>query len=133
LLPPAVEVPVEATPEVVKAIDKPAIAREAIERLGLDGSMEPGELLDNLVVQQLGSTLFIRLSYRDANPGRVQRIPNAVAKVASEEIRQETPYVYDLRIHVWEDLETRGGEVCTFTCCWWWVAKRAPRETCSPA
>jgi hypothetical protein len=60
------------------AIDNPATARAAIKRLGLDGSMEPGGLLENLTVEQLESTVFIRLSYKDADPERAQRIANAV-------------------------------------------------------
>ncbi len=54
-------------------------------------------------VKQEGSTVVIQLSYRDTIPQRAQRIANAVAKVASEEIRQEAPFVYDLRIDVWDD------------------------------
>jgi uncharacterized protein involved in exopolysaccharide biosynthesis len=99
LIPLAVEIPPEAPRE---AIDKPAIAREAIERLGLDGSMEPAELLENLTVEREEATSFIRLSYRDGDPQRAQRIANAVLEVASEERHQVTDQV-DLRIGVWED------------------------------
>jgi capsular polysaccharide biosynthesis protein len=101
--PPTVRATPEAIRETMDAIDSPATARAAIERLGLDGSMEPGELLENLTVEQLGNTVFIPLSYKDADPERAQRIANAVAKVASDESRQEIPYLYDLRIDVYED------------------------------
>ncbi len=99
LIPPAVQIPYEATRE---AIDKPAIAREAIERLGLDGSMEPAELLENLTVEWEEATFLIRLSYRDGDPQRAQRIANAVLEVASEESHQG-PDQFDLRIGVWDD------------------------------
>ncbi len=98
LIPLAVEIPPEAPRE---AIDKPAIAREAIERLGLDGSMEPAELLENLTVEWEKSNL-IRLSYRDGDPQRAQKIANAVLEVASEESHQVSDQV-DLRIGVWDD------------------------------
>jgi capsular polysaccharide biosynthesis protein len=88
--------------DVARDIKSPAIAGEAIERLGLDGGMEPGELLDNLSVEQEGSPHFIQLSYKDTDPETAQQVVNAVAEVASEEIRQEPPYVYDLRVQVWE-------------------------------
>jgi uncharacterized protein involved in exopolysaccharide biosynthesis len=99
LIPLAVEIPPEAPRE---AIDKPAIAREAIERLGLDGSMEPAELLENLTVEREEGTFFVRLSYRDGDPQRAQRIANAVVEVASEESHQVSDQV-DLRIGVWDD------------------------------
>jgi uncharacterized protein involved in exopolysaccharide biosynthesis len=100
-IPPAVEIPPEAPRE---AIDKPAIAREAIERLGLDGSMEPAELLENLTVEREEATTFFRLSYRDGDPQRAQRIANAVVEVASEESHQVSAlYEVDLRIGVWDD------------------------------
>ena len=100
-IPPAVEIPPEAPRE---AIDNPAIAREAIERLGLDGSMEPAELLENLTVEREEATTFFRVSYRDGDPQRAQRIANAVVEVASEESHQVSAlYQVDLRIGVWDD------------------------------
>ena len=99
-IPPAVQIPPEAPRE---AINTPAVAREAIERLGLDGSMEPVELMENLTVEWEEATFFIRLSYRDGDPQRAQRIANAVLEVASEESRQAPSFYYDLRIGVWDD------------------------------
>ncbi len=91
----------ELTASVVEAIDSRPVAEEAIQRLGL--RMEPGELLENLTVDQEGSTILIQLSYKDTDPERAQLIANTVAEVASEQISQETPYDFVLRIHVWED------------------------------
>jgi capsular polysaccharide biosynthesis protein len=101
LLPPAISVSRERALEVMEAIDNPAIAEEVIRQLGLDRSMEPAELLENLTVEVIAGIQFVQLSYRDTNPLRAQMISNAVAKVASEEVRQEA-FVYGLRIHVWE-------------------------------
>ena len=58
----------ELTRLVVEAIDSRPVAEEATQRLGL--RMKPGELLENLSVEQEGSTLFIQLSYKDADPER---------------------------------------------------------------
>jgi capsular polysaccharide biosynthesis protein len=91
-----------AAERAVEALDNPAIAKEAIRRLGLSG-IEPGELLDNLTTTQEPGTLFIELSYKDANPQRAQRIANTVAEVASERSTQEGPYDYVVRIKVWEE------------------------------
>jgi uncharacterized protein involved in exopolysaccharide biosynthesis len=74
----------ELTRLVVEAIDSRPVAEEAIQRLGL--RMEPTELLENLSVEQEGSTLFIQLSYKDADPERAQRIVNTVGVVSSERI-----------------------------------------------
>jgi capsular polysaccharide biosynthesis protein len=83
------------------AIDSPAIAEEVIKRLGLSG-IEPGELLENLALAKAGgSFIVVKLSYKDTNPQRAQRIANTVAQVASERIRKETPYVYVLDVQSW--------------------------------
>ncbi len=82
-IPPAVQIPYEATRE---AIDKPTIAREVIERLGLDGSMEPAELVENLSVELEGGTQFVQLSYRDTDPELAQEVVNTVGVVSSERI-----------------------------------------------
>jgi capsular polysaccharide biosynthesis protein len=69
-------------PAVVDAITSRPVAEEAIQRLGL--RMEPSELVGDLSVEQLGSTVFIRLSYKDTDPERAKRIVNAVGAVSSE-------------------------------------------------
>jgi capsular polysaccharide biosynthesis protein len=101
LLPPTVTVPRKHTLEVTRAIDSPAIAKEVIKRLGLSG-MEPSELSENLAVKLAAEAPhLVRLSYRDTNPQRAQRIASTVAQVASERIRKETPYVYILDVQSW--------------------------------
>jgi capsular polysaccharide biosynthesis protein len=93
-----------AAERAVEALDNPAIAKEAIRRLGLSGIVPKGELLDNLTTTQEPGTLFIELSYKDANPQRAQEIANTVAEVASEEIPPEkAPYDYVLRVRVWRE------------------------------
>src|SRR5918997_4426359 len=71
-------------PAVVDTVDSPPVAEEVIQRLGL--RMAPDTLSENLSVEQEGSTLFIRLSYKDADPQRAQRIVNTVGAVSSERI-----------------------------------------------
>jgi protein tyrosine kinase modulator len=98
LIPPAVQIPYEATRE---AIDKPAIAREAIERLGLDGSMEPAELLENLSVEREGGTQFVQLSYRDTDPELAQEVVNTVGVVSSERVPEAIGSAY-IVVTMWE-------------------------------
>ena len=89
-------------PEVVEAIPTRPVAEEVIQRLGLKG-MEPAELLENLSVEQEGSTLFIQLSYKDADPERAQRIVNTVGVVSSERIPEAIGSANDLTVTIWED------------------------------
>ena len=64
--------------------------------------MDPSELSENLAVKLVAEAPhLVRLSYRDTNPQRAQRIASTVAQVASERIRKETPYVYVLDVQSW--------------------------------
>ena len=65
-------------------IDTRAVAEEAIRRLGL--TMSPDQLLNNLTVEQVEDTQFIRLGYTDTDPWRAQVVVNAVGQVSSERI-----------------------------------------------
>jgi capsular polysaccharide biosynthesis protein len=78
-------------------------AHHAYGSITLKSAVGPGELLDNLTTTQEPGTLFIELSYKDANPQRAKRIANTVAEVASERISQEGPYDYVVRFRVWEE------------------------------
>jgi capsular polysaccharide biosynthesis protein len=91
-----------AAERAVEALDKPAIAEETIERLDLSG-IEPHELLDNLRLSQDDGSHFLVLSYEDTNPQRAQEIANTVTAVASEQVTQETPYDYVLKVRVWRE------------------------------
>ena len=97
-IPPAVQIPYEATRE---AIDKPTIAREVIERLGLDGSMEPAELVENLSVEREGGTQFVQLSYRDTDPELAQEVVNTVGVVSSERVPEAIGRAY-IVVTMWE-------------------------------
>jgi hypothetical protein len=81
------DLPLLILPAVADAIDKRPVAEEVIQRLGL--RMKPAELVENLSVEQEGSTVFFQLSYRDTDPARAQRIVNAVGAVSSERIPEK--------------------------------------------
>ena len=100
-IPPAVPMPQWRVHRMADAIEQPAIAREATRRLGLlKSQMKPKTLLENLTVEEIPDTGFIKLSYKDSGAQRAKRIVNAVAEVSAEQIRQETPYDYDFRVRV---------------------------------
>ena len=94
-------------PSVVDAIDSPPVAEEVIQQLGL--RMNPAELLENLSVEQEGSTVFIQLSYKDADPERAQRIVNTVGVVSSERIPEAVGSAYDITVTMYEDALVPGS------------------------
>src|SRR5215203_1546290 len=67
---------------LVYAIEGRPVAEKAIGRLGLQ--MGAAELLDNLTVEQVESTSFIRLTYEDTDPVKAAKIVNTVGEVSSE-------------------------------------------------
>jgi capsular polysaccharide biosynthesis protein len=88
-------------PAVADAIDKRPVAKEVIQRLGL--RMEPAELLENLSIEQEGSTVFIQLSYKDADPERARQIVYTVGAVSSERIPEAIGSAYDVTVTMYED------------------------------
>jgi capsular polysaccharide biosynthesis protein len=86
---------------MIHAIDSRAVAKEAIQRLGLQ--MGPAELLDNLTVEQVENTSFILLSYEAANPKRAQQIANTVGEVSSELISERSVGDSKLKATVYEE------------------------------
>ncbi len=65
--------------------------------------MAPDTLLENLSVEQKGSTVFIQLSYKDTDPERAQQIVNTVGVVSSERIPARIGSANDLTVTIWED------------------------------
>jgi capsular polysaccharide biosynthesis protein len=70
------------TQEIMHTIGTRGVAKEAIQRLELQ--MDPDELLDNLTVEQVENTSFIRLTYDDTDPVKSAKIVNTVGEVSSE-------------------------------------------------
>jgi capsular polysaccharide biosynthesis protein len=94
-------------PSVVEAMVSRPVAEEVIQRLGLKG-MKPAELLENLSVEQEGSTVFIQLSYKDADPERAQQIVNTVGVVSSERIPEAIGNA-DITVTMYEDALVPGS------------------------
>lgn len=76
----------QLTQNMTIAIGTRPVAEEAIQRLGLE--ISPEELLDNLTIEQVETSQFIRLGYTDTDPQRTQQIVNTVGVVSSERISQ---------------------------------------------
>jgi capsular polysaccharide biosynthesis protein len=91
----------QLTLSVVETINSRSVAEEVIQRLGLQ--MEPGTVLNNLTVEQVGSTVVIDLSYKDTDPQRAQQIVNTVGEVSSERIPEVIGSANDITVTVWEN------------------------------
>jgi capsular polysaccharide biosynthesis protein len=72
------------TQTMIIYIDTRPVAEEAIQRLGLD--ISPDELLNNLTIEQIETSQFILLSYKDTDAERAEQIVNTVGQVSSERI-----------------------------------------------
>jgi capsular polysaccharide biosynthesis protein len=86
---------------VAMDVEPPLVTEETIRRLGLGASLSPGELLDNLTVEQVDSSRFIRLTYTGTDPLRAAQVANTFGKVSSERVSvgseedTMTPTLYD--------------------------------------
>jgi hypothetical protein len=93
VIPPTVTPPRRVVVGMARDIESPAVAEEVIRRLGLQ--MTPDELLGNLTVEPSSG---IRVPYRDLareTPQRARKIVRAIAVVAGERVRVETPHDYE--------------------------------------
>jgi len=91
----------QLTQTVLEAIESRPVAEETIQRLGLQ--MDSDELLLNLTTEQIGSTPFINVAYKDADPERAQEIANTVSQVSSERTSQVSTSANGVTVTIWED------------------------------
>lgn len=89
----------QLTETVSQAVQTRLVASAVIERLDLQES--PEEFLRNLRVQQVSSTQFIDVYYRDTDPGRAKRIADAVGVEFSEQISAVSPSANAITVTVW--------------------------------
>jgi capsular polysaccharide biosynthesis protein len=90
----------QLTPTMVEAIKTRPIAESVIQQLNL--TMSPTSFLKNLSAEQVGSTQFIEVSYKDPNPVRAKQIVNEVGGVFSERLSKQSPSANTIQATVWE-------------------------------
>lgn len=88
------------TTTLVVAADSRPVAEAVIQRLNLGTTSEA--LLENLEVQQIPESLYIRITYTDPNPERTQLVANTVGEVVSKQISEVSPDVNAVTATVWE-------------------------------
>jgi capsular polysaccharide biosynthesis protein len=90
----------QLTLTMVEAVPSRPVAKAVIQRLDL--SMTPDTVLKNLKVEQVNTTQFIEVSYRDPDPERAQRIASTVGEVFSEKVSEVSPSANAITATVWE-------------------------------
>ena len=74
------------TISVAEALDTRRVAEAVIEESG--ASTAPGELMNDLSVEPIPETQFVRVKYEDPDPLRAQRIANAYGEVSSDQVSE---------------------------------------------
>ena len=90
----------QLTLTMAEAVGTRPVAEAAIGKLDL--SMSEEGLLKNLEAEQLGSTQFIEVSYRDPDPKRAQQIADAIGEVFSRQVTEVSPSANAITATVWE-------------------------------
>jgi capsular polysaccharide biosynthesis protein len=88
---------------MIHAIDSRPVAEKAIQRLELENTLTPAELLDNLTIEQVESTSFIVLTYEDTDPVEATKIVNTVGEVSSELISERSAAGSQLTAELYEE------------------------------
>ncbi len=87
------------TKTLTEAVSSRLVAEAVVERLNL--GIAPEDLLENLKVQQIPETQFIRVDYRDSDPRRAQLVANTVGEVVSELISDVSSDANAVTVTVW--------------------------------
>jgi len=73
--------------------------------VAVDLRMSPDELLDSLLVEQVGTSQFIQLTYTDTDPERATQVVNTVGQVSSERISETNATSNNITATVYEKAE----------------------------
>jgi len=85
---------------MAEGIDTRPVAEGVINKLNLRKT--PEEFLENLSVEQTGTTQFIEVRYANTSPEQAKRIVNAVGDVFSERVADVSPTTNAITATVWE-------------------------------
>lgn len=91
-----------AVETVAVAINTTPVAEGVVQRLDLPG-YSAASVLSGLDVEQIGTSQFISVSYKDTDPERAQLVANTVGEVFSEQIDDVSSGANDLTARVWEE------------------------------
>jgi capsular polysaccharide biosynthesis protein len=92
-----------------EAVATRTVAEPVIQSLNMKKS--PKALLENLSAQAISETQFIEITYTDTDPGRTQRVANAVGDEFSRKVSDISPNVSGITATVWERAGLPGKPV----------------------
>ena len=90
----------QLTLTMAQTVNTRPVAEAATRRLNL--SMTPETLLDNLDSEALEETQLIRVTYRDSDPQRAERVVNAIGEAFSEQVSNVNLSANAVTATVWE-------------------------------
>lgn len=90
----------QITLTMAEAVNSRPVAQAVIKKLKLD--ITPEEFLANMTVEQVGTTQFIQVDYRDPDPRKARRVANAIGEVFSEEVSKVSPSANSITATLWE-------------------------------
>ncbi len=88
------------TPTLVRAVDSRPLAEAVIQQLNLRTT--PEDFLENMSVERVADTQFIRVSYKDPNPQMARDVANAIGNEFSEQISEISTDASGVTAIVWE-------------------------------
>jgi capsular polysaccharide biosynthesis protein len=88
------------TQTMIMYIDTRPVAEETIRRL--EPELSPGQLLNNLTIEQMETSQLILLSYKDTDLQRAEQIVNAVGQVSTERISASSVFASNIEANVIE-------------------------------
>lgn len=97
----------QLTLTVSEAVATRPVAEAVVERLDLD--LTPEQLLQNLSVEQISTTQFIQVSYRDPDPEEARRVANTVGEVFSDQVSEVSPNANNITATLWERAVAPGA------------------------
>lgn len=91
----------QITQTVAELVATRPVAEAVIERLDLETSTD--DFLENLNVQQVGTTQSIEVSYESESPEEARQIANSVGNVFSEQVSEVSASANSITATVWEE------------------------------
>lgn len=90
----------QLTQTMAEAVDSRPVAQAVTEKMDL--RVSPEDFLKDISVEQIGTTQFIQVDYRDPNPRRAEQVANAIGEVFSKQVSEVSPSANAITANLWE-------------------------------
>lgn len=99
----------QVTQTMAEAVSSRPVSDTVIQQLDLQTT--PGDFENNLSAEQVATTQFIEVNYRDDDPERAQQVANTVGDVFSEQVSEVSSSANAVTATVWERAATPESSV----------------------